>query len=970
MHKLFAVVGLAGTLFLSSACSTPVGRGDDLGIHPYLDWKTIETAHFQITYPVELAVPAKRVAELYEEAWTLITRRLRWAPGKSTQVLLLDNADAANGLTSPLAGFGMVLYITPPDNWFSTARYDDWLRLLVLHEYTHFVNMDTTASFWGPLRALFGDTLLPNAAWPPWMLEGLAVWMETRLTTAGRGRSPYYDMVLRKAVEEGVFDTSAFFPFDRIQGDAPWNPQGEARYLFGYFLMNQLTEEELGRYSLSSGGRIPYLQNATLGRLKDQSWSELWEQWVAQTRKHAEAELAALRARPLTPLTRLTQNGLRTLGSAFSPDGKRVAYSQETLHDRFSIWIRDVDTGQARILAEKGGGGASVAFTPDGRHVLFSSLERQGVYRNFSDLSAVDVESGRITRLTNGLRAKDPDVSRDGKWVVFTLARDASIGLALAELRSEDGRPRLGRVRLLWAPNRYSAAYTPKFSADGKKVIFSVHPNGVSREDLHEIDVAGGAARVLLSNGRYNRFPAVAPEGTVYFVSDANGVDNVHRLAADGRAIPVTQVTGGLAFPAVGPGGAAVAASYASSGWDLVSLKLTDGSPEPFAGVAALAPPESVPSAPVDAASVVRVPEKSYSALKTLAPRQWSPIAYYDGSSFLLGALLMGADTLDFHRYYLSGDYYTLTGSAEWSAYYAYRGLGPTFVLSGTQYISSTLLHAAGDIDQYARKANYGLTTFFPIRGTFSTLLPQIAIKAERLWIYDVDLSQTDPLYKSRYVPTVDFAFSFSDSLSTALAVAPEYGRSTLIAARAYVGAGTDGAPSWKGLIKDTENFRLGEHSVLSPSAKFSWTSGVSSYTPARVLATGRASSLTSAFSTDDLAEIAIRGYPGTSFLARAMGKVALDYRFPLWRVYRGVDVHPAYANQFFGFLFGESSFFPRGGLDTVYLPSFGGGLRFSTEWFYIFPLVLSVEYHQGTQTAYGGRGELFFQAGFSNFSF
>ena len=49
------------------------------------------------------------------------------------------------------------------------------------------------------------------------------------------------------------------------------------------------------------------------------------------------------------------------------------------------------------------------------RRIVFDEPE---VYRPFSicsDLLAVDVASGRRRRLTRGVRARDPDVSRDGR---------------------------------------------------------------------------------------------------------------------------------------------------------------------------------------------------------------------------------------------------------------------------------------------------------------------------------------------------------------------------------------------------------------------------------------------------------------------------------------------------------------------------------------------------------------------------
>ena len=163
-----------------------VSLGDQFSLSPFWDWQTIETERFRITFPKELTAQAQKVAQYYEEAHTVLSPKIYWAPDHKVQVLVTDQADSANGLASPVSRFGMLLYLTPPETWFSTTYYEDWLKLLVFHEYTHYLIMDTTRGVYSGLRYLFGDVILPNSLWPTWMLEGYAVYMETKYTRAGR----------------------------------------------------------------------------------------------------------------------------------------------------------------------------------------------------------------------------------------------------------------------------------------------------------------------------------------------------------------------------------------------------------------------------------------------------------------------------------------------------------------------------------------------------------------------------------------------------------------------------------------------------------------------------------------------------------------------------------------------------------------------------------------------------------------
>ena len=141
----------------------PFSDTDSNGLSPFWNWKVIESANFRVVFPEDLHETAQKTTQYFEEAHSFLSPLFRWQPHHKTQILVIDNRDSANGLTSPVARYGIVIWTTPPDVWSGLNVYDDWLRQLVIHEYTHFLNMDTTDSFWEPLRYIFGDTFLPNS---------------------------------------------------------------------------------------------------------------------------------------------------------------------------------------------------------------------------------------------------------------------------------------------------------------------------------------------------------------------------------------------------------------------------------------------------------------------------------------------------------------------------------------------------------------------------------------------------------------------------------------------------------------------------------------------------------------------------------------------------------------------------------------------------------------------------------------
>src|SRR3989304_5820934 len=119
-------------------------------------------------------------------------------------------SDAAVKDTSYTNGFATVLpyntiYIqtVPPSLDMTIGEYEDWLRMLIIHEYSHILTMDTARGYSEVMRGIFGKPLPPydpisflfflasappNVFLPSWWHEGMATWGETEFTSAGRGR--------------------------------------------------------------------------------------------------------------------------------------------------------------------------------------------------------------------------------------------------------------------------------------------------------------------------------------------------------------------------------------------------------------------------------------------------------------------------------------------------------------------------------------------------------------------------------------------------------------------------------------------------------------------------------------------------------------------------------------------------------------------------------------------------------------
>src|SRR5688500_2482625 len=156
-------------------------------VKPNETWRTIETQHFRVTFTPELEVYARRAAARAEEAFVELSRKLHPPRGK-VDIVVTDRVDYSNGSATPFPSNRIILYANPPITESALRFVDDPIDLLVTHELMHVFQLDRARGLWRLGQAVFGRNpfFFPAAFQPSWLLEGMAVHYETRLTGSGR----------------------------------------------------------------------------------------------------------------------------------------------------------------------------------------------------------------------------------------------------------------------------------------------------------------------------------------------------------------------------------------------------------------------------------------------------------------------------------------------------------------------------------------------------------------------------------------------------------------------------------------------------------------------------------------------------------------------------------------------------------------------------------------------------------------
>ncbi|RYZ03118.1 MAG: hypothetical protein EOO73_28835 [Myxococcales bacterium] len=610
---------------LLAALAFGAGTREALAGDPRLEWYTLETPHFRVSFHGGLEPLARRAAAMAERAYTVVGKNLDQKPSETVEILLTDDSDFANGSAGAVPYDAIRLYATAPDDMSPLGDYDDWLNELLTHEYTHILHVDNVSGLPALLNKVIGKTAVPNQWQPRWILEGLAVAMETAHTSGGRLRSSQFDMYLRADVLE-----HRFAGLDKMSGSPRRFPGANVWYLYGAafiaFINDTYGPNTFAAVADDYGAQVvPWGINRSIRRVTGRTYEELYEGWREALEKRYAAQAAAIRARGLREGRRLTARGELASGARLTEGcstlGKpSVIYERDdgnTVGGVYEVAL-DGSTPSGKLRARAGG--QQVSFAPDCSIVFDSGAVSQRRYY-FQDLfrqlpgTSSREEGDTRERISRGLRARHADVSPDGRRIVFVTNDRSTSTLRIAELTADH---QLSHVRALVPSARFEQAYTPRFSPDGRSVAYSVWTTGGYR-DVRVVDVATGRFRELLHDRAIDQQPTFSHDGRyLYFTSDRTGVANVYAFElATGQLSQVTNVLGGAYFPAISSDGRTlVYTGYTSRGWDLFVME-TDAS-------------RWLPALPYESARgqgpdpvLYRYPIRRYDPLQTLRPRQY-----------------------------------------------------------------------------------------------------------------------------------------------------------------------------------------------------------------------------------------------------------------------------------------------------------------------------------------------------------
>ena len=640
-------------------------------------FSTIETPNFSIHFHHGLEAVARKAAIFAEEAHGNLTREFSWQPSEKTEMVLIDDSDFMNGFATALPYNTIYIQTVPPGITSTLGEYDDWLKVVITHEYAHIVTLDPSRGYWKVMRSVFGKpipgvdplsgllflvTAPPNTFLPRWWHEGMATWAETEYTGVGRGRSSYFDMIFRMAVAENNFPTVA-----QMNGDVPDWPAGNVPYMFGYRLQKYIADTygkaSLGKLNIAHSGRFPYLISAPPQELfGGKSYRDLYNDMIAALMREESQRITILSTLPFTRMSTVSNRGENLTNPRFSPDGSRIAFTRRDPHDHATTVV--TDRSGSTVLAEfrRRYSDGSNCWSPDGGSLYFTQAEINSGFNIYQDLYVYHVAHDSISRLTHGQRLGDADLSPDGRQFAAVVSSRGSQNLALLELPGP-GVEVKPRTVTDYTQQRVSS---PRWSLDAAMISYAVTDNS-GRSAIHLYDVASGRDRTLFTVNHAAAYPVWSRDGSfLLYISDETGVFNLFAYdLKDGNSRQVSHLLGGALQPDISPDGRAIVfSSYDSHGFSIAQMPL-DRDKWPAERGPSLATGREVPvstgSGDKEGAAgegVAQGEASPYSSFRTLLPHFWLPRISGDGSGkTVFGLFTAGADVLGYNSYALTADY-------------------------------------------------------------------------------------------------------------------------------------------------------------------------------------------------------------------------------------------------------------------------------------------------------------------------
>lgn len=904
---------------------------------PKWSYRVLRSAHFEIIYNRDQKNLAKRYLVAAEQAYEILMPIFKEGPSK-TIIYIRDDTDSSNGLATFLPYPIIEVLPVQPTALDSLDDFGDWAFELVLHEYTHILNMYPAHGIYVPLKWIFGNVVRPNAILPKWYLEGLAIDFESRFSSHGRMRAADTQAAGRALVLSQRLRSENI---ERInESEIPTWPYGGRPYLFGgWWWKSTLKEHGLDAvytWNQNFSRRLPFLINNPMSELTQKNASGLLTEALEDVESAANTELDILNKSAPPKSSEVAPEAGEQSIFALSPEGKTLLYwnAQPRSGAEVKIKTRTVQ-GQAFSEIEgrkifKTSGSVSARFINENQ-ILFDQIDLEYPRGNYRDLYIYEIDSKKTRRVTKQGRVQQAFPSKNGELAVAIQNEGGRTHLVQVNLQS-------GAITQLLPGSLFDRYSTPVYTPDGG--ILFVFRNRQGEERIFTFDASTKKAQAWKSDFKTAQHLRPATEKG-WLVTDAKtGVRNAYLMDYSGaNPRPVTNTRTSVEGAVYDPQrDELIYTELSADGRRLQAIKLGTQAPPQIAASHYDAPPKP-------ATTSVKFAEESYQPIAYLWPRYWIPFIYPVEDGVLIQGSTGNQDPAGRNHYSLLGSYDSVTKKDSFGVSYVNSSL-PTDI--GLGYAKAQTYLGASNVTIQRQVANLQFSNYWPFnnrntrwslggeyletkRNTTTKLMgPEAVFTYSRLqgpkvdwWGFHLKASHTQYLKQDDYI---------------------DYGRSYLHVANVFhVGRSRQLLVQGRGMV--------------APDLPFN-----------RILDLGDRNVGANYLVNLANSEFLLRGYPSGNFVGRKILNANLEFTFPLGDLTRGFGTFPLFLHNLQGAVFTDfmavdgAGYKPGAdprGYYTRHLNQWfmgtGAELRLGTTAAYQLPLSFTLGAYYGVQEAFGG---------------
>ncbi|MGF1682112.1 hypothetical protein [Photobacterium minamisatsumaniensis] len=679
-----AALAMSASGIVTPVFSAPVGW-EEAG----KPWLSQSTPHFTIHYEKGHQEVAERALDIAEQVHRDLRPFFSSLPSNKTEIVLVDDFDFSNGWATPLPFAQIRLYMSPPEEGSDLAFSDEWLHMLIRHEYVHIAHMELATGAPSALQKVFGRQgfLFPHALTPSMLIEGLAVYLEGNPTDTktdrgyGRLQSTNYAMKMRMEVASGDLK-----PLNQVVvADREW-PLGY-QYLYGAYFVQYLAqtygEEKVSEFLDNYSSRlIPYfLLNRTARQTFGKDFNALWQDFT----RELESSLA----------DELQQANIDYAGGELLDESEPLPYLQVMATSQDGLLVNR-NTGEDRPEV--------VRWQPQSL-----SWQTLSASKNITSLDShpnSGIAATRQISRADGRVFNDIYLYQEGRWQAITeRERFKKIiwfpdGKYLLAMRKVSGVSELWQIdatnpkarTLLWQAGKGEILGSFDISNDGQQVVVAMQRKQQGW-NLEQLDITTKQWLPITNTRAHESSPSYLPDGRIIFSADYDGVFDVYALnVGRGEIERWTREIGGALKPIWQPELGLVYQSYGSQGYDVKTMDKP---------IVLATFPVSQHNGQYDYPDVVqqaadKTQPEPYQAWNTVRPHNWLPLIYVDDVRTQLGAFTFGADALGRNNYTLSALWDVENDVGDFTAIYQYDNRWLAILNSSHSYTKLSLGEQSG----------------------------------------------------------------------------------------------------------------------------------------------------------------------------------------------------------------------------------------------------------------------------------